>query len=305
MQKKFDMYEMVTKMITERLEAGVIPWKMPWKTGSCIPRNLVSKKMYRGFNFFYLLSFRFERPYFLTWNQVQELGGKVKKGSKTYPVIFWKMLESTTAGIKDPKKIPFLRYYSLFHVDDVEGIDPAKIPNDTAHQGEFDSIAACEEIIERWKDSPVIEHGHEFAAYYPALDKVKIPDMKNFFNAESYFSVLYHELIHSTGNRKRLNRHELFPDHSFASRDYSIEELVAELGASYLCAISGIQSETIDNSAAYIQGWLKKLKSDNKFFLQASTHAQRAADYILGEDYYSDEIVTFTETQKEPAVFEF
>ncbi len=111
--------------------------------------------------------------------------------------------------------------------------------------------------------------------------------------------------MHAVGNKKRLNRHELFPDHNFASRDYSKEELISELGASYLCAISGIESETIDNSAAYIQSWLKALKSDNKFFLQAATHAQRAADYILGEQSYSDEIITITEAEKEPAVIEF
>jgi antirestriction protein ArdC len=304
MKSKFDMYEMVTRLITERLEAGVIPWKMPWKTGSSNPRNLVSKKMYRGFNFFYLLSFRFERPYFLSWKQVQDLGGKVKKGSKTYPVIFWKMLDSNT---EENKKVPFLRYYSLFHVDDVEGIDPAKIPNDTAHQNDFEPIAACEEIIERWKDSPVIEQGHDYAAYVPATDKIKIPYPRHFFKAEFYFSTLYHEAIHSTSHRKRLNRQEQFQDHKFESHDYfySKEELVAELGASYLCAVSGIESETIDNSAAYIQSWLKALKSDNKFFLQAATHAQRAADYILGEQSYSDEIVTITEAEKEPAVIEF
>jgi antirestriction protein ArdC len=91
--KRFDIYETVTNLIVDRLEAGVVPWHMPWKTSSSIPRNLVSKKPYRGFNFWYLLSFGFERPYFLTFNQAKNLGASVKKGSKSHMVIFWKMFE--------------------------------------------------------------------------------------------------------------------------------------------------------------------------------------------------------------------
>ena len=295
------MYEMVTRLITERLEAGVIPWKMPWNGASAMPRNLVSKKMYRGFNFFYLLSFRFERPYFLTWKQVQDLGGKVKKGARTYPVVFWKMLDSETEN----KKIPFLRYYSLFHVDDVENLNPSVIPSYSQLSNEFDRIAACEEILYRWKDCPVIENNYEYAAYVPVSDKIRMPKFESFVKPEFYYATLFHEAIHSVGHRKRLNRHELFPDHKFGSQDYSKEELIAELGASYLCAITGIESETLDNHAAYIQNWLRNIKSDNKFFLTAATHAQRASDYILGEQSYSDEIVTITETEKEPAVIEF
>ena len=271
---------MVTNLIVERLEAGVIPWQMPWKSGGAIPRNLVSKKGYRGFNFWYLLSFGFERPFFLTFNQVKMLGGSVKKGSKSYQVVFWKLLDMENKdGTKE--QIPMLRYYRVFHIDDVEGIAEDKIPATGNHDHDFNPIEACEKLVTNWKDAPTIRYGQTRAAYAPYCDEILMPDPKTFFEDEKFYSVLFHEMTHSTGHRKRLNRHEKFKDHQFGSRDYSQEELVAEMGAAYLCGLCGIENKTIDNSAAYIQNWLGKLKSDNKFIIQVSSHAQKAVDYIL------------------------
>lgn len=277
---KFDIYEMVTNLIVDRLEAGVVPWQMPWKSNAGMPRNLVTKKPYRGFNFWYLLSFGFERPYFLTFNQVKELGGTVKKGAKSFQIVFWKMLDHLDADQK-LKKVPMLRYYRVFHIDQVEGIPENKLPDCSDHDHEFDPIAACDRLVENWTNVPVIETGKCHACYYPFADKVEMPSPRNFFQDEHYYSVLFHELVHSTGHRKRLDRHSRFPDHKFGSRDYSQEELVAEMGAAYLCGLCGIENSTIDNSAAYIQSWLKVLKSDNKFILQAASYAQRAVNYIL------------------------
>ena len=275
---KFDIYETVTNLIVERLEAGVVPWQMPWKTSSSIPRNLVSKKPYRGFNFWYLLSFGFERPYFLTFKQVQDLGASIKKGSKSFMVVFWKMVEYEKDG--ETEEIPMLRYYRVFHIDDVEGINPDKIPENVSHDHGFDPIASCEQLIEFWYDSPKIRLNRNKACYIPSLDEIYMPNPKSFVSSEAYFSTLYHEACHATGHKNRLNRHERFSNLNFKDR-YSIEELVAEMGAAYLCGICGIENVTIDNSAAYIQSWLKKLKSDNKFIVSASGLAQRAVDYIL------------------------
>jgi antirestriction protein ArdC len=247
---KFDIYEMVTNLIIQRLEAGVVPWHMPWKTTGAMPRNLASKKTYRGFNFWYLLSMGFERPFFLTFNQVQELGATVRKGCHSYQVVFWKMVESHD----DPtKKVPYLRYYRVFHVDDVEGIDPKKLPSYDNHDQDFDPIGTCDRLVQEWTDSPKIVQNAEYACYVPSIDTVKIPNPRRFFKAEQYYSTLYHELCHATGNARRLNRHSKFPNHHFGSADYSTEELVAEMGAAYLCGICGIENETIDNSAAYMQ----------------------------------------------------
>ena len=278
--KRFDIYETVTNLIVERLEAGVVPWQMPFKSAHGLPQNLVSKKPYRGFNFWYLLSFGFERPYFLTFNQIKDLGASVKKGSKSYMVIFWKMIEVEKDDEKD--EIPMLRYYRVFHIDDVEGLSKDKIPEVPTHENDFDPIALCDELIEFWHDSPTIRLNRNKACYIPSLDEIYMPNPKSFVSSEAYFSVLYHEAIHATGHRKRLNRHEKFSNLNFANKDfYSQEELVAEMGAAYLCGICGIENATIDNSAAYIQGWLKKLKSDKKFIVSASGLAQKAVDYIL------------------------
>ncbi len=277
--KRFDIYETVTNLIVERLEAGVVPWQMPFKSAHGFPRNLISKKPYRGFNFWYLLSFGFERPYFLTYNQVKTLGASVKKGSKSYMVIFWKMVEYKKGD--ETEEIPMLRYYRVFHIDDVEGLNENKIPEVPTHENDFDPIASCEQLIEFWHDSPIIRLNRNKSCYVPSLDEVFMPNPKSFVSSEAYFSTIYHELVHSTGHRKRLNRHEKFSNLNFGSKDYSIEELVAEMGAAYLCGICGIENSTIDSSAAYIQGWLKKLKNDKKFIVSSSGLAQKAVDYIL------------------------
>jgi len=277
--KNFDIYQMVTNLIVERLESGVVPWQMPWKAGG-MPRNGISRRPYSGFNFWYLLSFRFERPWFLTFNQVKELGGSIKKGSKSFLVVFWKLLDVTRDdGTMD--EVPMLRYYRVFHIDQVTGIPAEKLPKLENHDHDFDPIAACDELVERWTDSPAIEHGKAQACYIPSLDKVEMPSPRTFFVDEHYYSALFHELVHSTGHHSRLNRFGKLPNHNFGSRDYSQEELIAEMGASYLSGLTGIEQATLDNSAAYIQGWLKRLKSDRKFFVQAATQAQRAVDYIL------------------------
>ena len=277
--EKFDIYQTITNLIVERLESGVVPWHLPWKTSGGVPCNLISKKPYRSINFWYLLSFGFERPYFLTFNQVKELGGYVKKGSHSYLISFWKMLEVEKEGTLE--EVPYLRYYRVFHIDDVEGIPENKILENESFDHEFDAIATCDKLVEFWTDSPAIELGKQKACYIPGLDKVQMPNPRTFYRDEEYYSTLFHELVHSVGHPKRLNRHSKFPDHQFGSKDYSQEELVAEMGAAYLCGLCGIENATIDNSASYIQSWLKKLKDDNKFVIQAASHAQRAVDYIL------------------------
>ena len=286
MEKRFDIYEKVTDLICQKLEAGVVPWQMPFKTASSLPRNLVSKKVYRGFNFFYLLSFNFPRPWFLSWNQVQELGGHVRKGEKALLVVFWKMLDNASYNPTEPKgesrQIPFLRYYYVYNIDSVDGIDPARIPSNEAFDHEFDHIGACDELVERWTDSPRIENTHDKAAYAPLRDLVMMPSPRTFISDEMYYSVLFHEICHATGNASRTGRHARFPDHRFGSQDYSAEELVAEMGAAYLCALCGIENTaTLNNSAAYIQSWMREFRNNPKMIMQASTMAQAAVDYIL------------------------
>jgi antirestriction protein ArdC len=297
----FDVYEMVNQQIIDRLEAGVIPWRMPWKTAGSFPKNLFSKRAYRGFNFWYLWSLGFERPYFLTFNQVQEIGASIRKGAKSHVVVFWKMVDSRV----DPTtKIPYLRYYRVFHVDDLNNLNPKYLPLVTPHDHDFNPISECERVLAEWSDIPAIEYNKHQACYIPAFDKVEMPSPRNFYRDEQFYSVLFHELTHATGHARRLNRHSKFPNQRFGSADYSQEELVAEMGASYLCAHCGIENVTIDNSAAYIENWLSVLKNDRKFFLQACSYAQYASDYILGvKPADNSEAIVAADQEPEPATF--
>ena len=281
MNSSFDIYEMVTNLIIERLEKGVIPWQMPWKAETGLPQNMVYRKTYRGFNFWLLLTVidQYGSPFFLTFKQVKELGGHVLKGEKGFPVVFWKILEKEE---KDGNidQIPFLRYYTVFNLKQTEGINESKIPSTEAYDHDFDPIGQAEQLIKYWSDCPEIKLDQSHAFYSPSSDFIGMPSPRTFFKDEQFYSVLYHESVHATGHINRTGRHEKLPDHKFGSQDYSQEELVAELGAAYLCHITGIQNATIDNSAAYIKSWIGKFKEDKKILLTASSQAQKAVDYI-------------------------
>lgn len=281
MNSSSDIYEMVTNLIIERLEKGVIPWQMPWKTETGLPQNMVYRKVYRGFNFWLLLTVadKFGSPFFLTFNQVKELGGHVLKGEKGFPVVFWKILEKEE---KDGNidQVPFLRYYTVFNLKQTDGIDESKIPSSEAYDHDFDPIAQAEQLIECWSDCPEIRLDQSHAFYSPSEDYIGMPNPRTFFHDEQFYLTLYHECCHCTGYISRTGRHEKLLNHKFGFPD--MEELVAEMGAAYLCYITGIQNNaTIDNSAAYIKSWIGKFKEDKKMILTASSMAQKAVDYIL------------------------
>lgn len=276
MSKK--VYEIITERIQEQLKNGVIPWRRPWVTTP--PVNWATGRPYNGVNVFIL-----GEGEFATFRQIQQAGGKVKKGAKAYPVVFWKFVEvekSTTDAAGHEKievvKVPFLRYYSVFKISEqTEGLElrHTKPPR----QGQENVIPRCEAVIDNYKDRPIIQAGEE-AAYRPNSDVITIPERNRFYTAEGYYSTLFHELIHSTGHPTRLNR-DLSTRHN--SAQYSREELVASLGAAFLCSVAGIiNASLIENEAAYINGWLSFLRDDSKAFVWAAGRAQKAADYICG-----------------------
>lgn len=272
---------MITNIIIEKLEEGVIPWQMPW-TIDDIPRNLISNKPYRGINMMLLYhhSQFFNSPFFLTFKQIQQLNGKIIKGSKSFPIVFWKLKKYQDSQTEEKFTIPILKYYRVFNLSQVEGINPDKIPEIETNTHEFTPIEKAEQLVEFWVDSPNIKLGEPKAYYSPGFDYIGMPDQKYFHSDEEYYSTLFHELIHSTGHKSRLNRFTKNHNHTFGSDDYSKEELIAEIGSSFLCGVCDISHRTIDNSAAYINGWLRKLKNDKKLIIQASGKAQKAADYI-------------------------
>jgi antirestriction protein ArdC len=281
MKEKFDIYSMINNKIIERLENGVVPWNKPWDATTDTPINLISKKPYKGVNF-WMLNMLHDQPYYLSYNQLTQQGGTLKKGAERIQVVFWKMkiYENTDdQGEVSQKKIPVLLYYTVYNVKDIEGL-PEKLFPAEPEKREFKPIQACKNIVENWEHRPVVKHGGAGAYYTPGLDYVQMPQPQNFRSGEEYYSTLFHELVHSTGHHSRLDRHRIFKNHNFGSKDYSQEELVAEMGASYLCGITGIENKTINNSAAYIKSWLKRLQDDKKLFFNAASMAQKAVDYM-------------------------
>jgi antirestriction protein ArdC len=272
-----NMYEVINNMIMDKLQNGKMPWKQTW---NCFgpARNYVSKKPYRGINTLILNNTHYEYPLFLTFLQVKELGGYIKKESNSIEVIYWKTLEFEND--EKIKCIPFLRYYNVFNIDCVEGVK-LKLPTMYVN----DPIESCETIINDMPSKPVIEHGGHQPYYNWREDKVKVPCRENFILSDEYYATLFHELAHSTGHESRLNREECMKPTVYGSRDYCKEELVAEIATCLLCGECGISNNTIDNSAAYIQSWLERLthmlREDNKMFVKTSALAQKAADYIL------------------------
>jgi antirestriction protein ArdC len=276
------VYEIITNIILTKLEEGTIPWQRPWNTRESMPRNLVSKKEYQGINAFILGCQHYSSPYWLTFKQCKDLGGSIRKGEQGTPVVYWNWLEIEEDGEME-RKVPFMRYYTVFNVAQCENIPADKMPTTTeATTTHIDKIMQCEGIVENWKDKPEIRHGKQQACYIPFSDLVNMPMFETFINSEEYYSTLFHELTHSTGHEKRLNRQGITEIAPFGTPLYSKEELVAEMGAAFLCGFTGIEYATIDNSAAYIQGWLKKLKDDKKLVIIAATQAQKAVNYILG-----------------------
>jgi antirestriction protein ArdC len=271
------VYEIITEKVVESLKKGVVPWNQPWRvTGH---RNMISKKGYRGINPFLLDLKGYKSPFWMTFNQAKGLGGTVKKGEKGTMVVFWKMLKKADAnGVE--KNIPLLRYYTVFNLEQTEGIDPKNIPADEkrAHA----PIADAEKVVAEFADKPPVSHGGDRACYAPLSDKIEMPHPENFKTGEGYYRTLFHEFGHSTGHAKRLAR----KDHTAfwgGKEEYAKEELVAEMTSAFLAGECQF-TETVNNedTVAYIGNWLKALNNDPTMVVSAAGQAQKAADYIRG-----------------------
>jgi antirestriction protein ArdC len=288
--KMASVFEIITGKILSHLDNGVIPWRKPWSGKAGIPRNLVTGKPYKGINLFLLMSECYSSPCWLTFKQVQDKGGSIKKGEKSSLVIFWKFLEieEVNKETSDPekKKIPMLRYYRIFNVLQTEGM---VYPQPLVSINSLDPIAQAEALVEAYKDKPEIKHGFTKACYRPSEDLIKMPLLNSFISQEEYYSTLFHECVHSTGSEKRLDRSTLTESQGFGSESYAQEELVAEMGAAYLCGISGISQATIENSASYIKGWRDTIAKDPKLVIIAAAQAQKAVSWITGESLIEEE----------------
>jgi len=272
-------YELITNKIIEKMKTGQVPWRKPWKFQP--PRNLVSKRSYHGINLLLLTLNEYESPYYVTFHQAKQLGGSIRKGEHGTPIVFWKLLKTlNNDSVKEEEKtkvIPYLQYSTVFNLCQTEGIES---PNDAPST--LAPLAVCEEIIAGFIDKPQTIHTLLPKAYYqPEADMIHMPSKTSFVSSEAYYSTLFHEYVHATGHEKRLNRHaQENTNFDFGSKDYSREELVAELGSAFLCAEAQIDNSVIDNNTAYLNSWLKALQDDKKLIIVASAKAGKAVDYI-------------------------
>ena len=274
-----DIYSEITTRIIAQMEEGVIPWQKPWvANGKAISRS--TGKPYSLLNQMLL-----GRPgEYLTFKQCQEAGGKVKKGEKASMVVFWKFIEQEDEETGEKREVPFLRYYNVFHIDQCEGIT-AKHTTETAFPDGAATLEAAQEIIYDYLGREGVKLSHEEgdrAFYRPATDEVVLPIRKQFISTAEYYSTVFHELTHSTGHPKRLNR--LSKPSFFGTEDYSKEELVAEIGAAALVNHVGLEtSSSLRNNAAYLQNWLKVLRDDKRFIVSAAGRAEKAVNLILNQ----------------------
>ncbi len=275
-----DVYAIITEKIMEKLEQGTVPWRKPW-TDAGIPTNLVSKRPYRGINLMLLAMAGYEYNVFLTSKQLKEIGGSIKSDEKPHLVVYYNYSDKEHEPDEEdtePKKRAILRYYTVFNIAQCENIPENLIPT---FSRDIKPIVACEKIVEGMPHKPKLQHKEQRAYYDPLKDYVNMPKIQSFESSDAYYSTLFHELVHSTGHHSRLNRQGLIEMSEFGAEAYSQEELVAEIGSCFLQSYVGIQEE-FEQSTAYIQGWLEKLKNDRRFIFMASTAAQKAVDYILG-----------------------
>ena len=263
------VYEIVTDKIIKELENGTVPWHKPWN--GAISRS--TGKEYRGINRLLL-----DAGEYATYKQIEAEGGQVKKGSKGHLVTFWKMNKFEEESGEE-KTIPMLRYYTVFEIgSQVDGLE-YKYYNP---KGNFIPEAQAENIIENWAKVVPINYGGSQAYYSPSSDEITLPEKEKFLSTEEYYSTAYHEAIHSTGHDSRLKRFSSNSIASFGSETYSKEELVAEIGAAYLCNIAGVETvDTLKNNASYIQSWLNVLKNDKRMIISAASQSEKAVQLIM------------------------
>jgi len=279
-----DIYQRITDKIVTALENGTPPWVAPWQDHTAMPSNLATGKPYRGINILMLHMEALDRGYpdsrWLTLKQANELGGRVRKGEHGAAIVFFKLKEVDDSddnihGFDDPppkKVIPMLRQYIVFNASQVEGLPERYEQRETPA---WQPIGAAEELL--YLSGATIRHGGNRAFYSPNDDLIQMPPPAWFPEVERYYGVALHELTHWTGHPSRLNR-QLGRLHGIDA--YAFEELIAEMGAAFLCAHCGLPARL--EHASYIDHWLDALKRDKRLIFVAAAAAQKAADYVIG-----------------------
>ncbi len=277
----FDLYQQITDRIIAELEKGTVPWHKPWNCSSgAISR--ATGKPYSVLNQLLLP----QAGEYVTFGQAIEDGHPVEKGEKASMVYFFKSIDAEDKETGEKRQIPLLRYYSVFHISQCPGMKPrfaSSIPVHSDLQPDKRADQILQEYIDR--SGVTLKKQQSDRAYYsPVLDTIVVPEINQFTDVSEFYSTAYHEAVHSTGHTSRLNR--ITDVANFGSESYSAEECIAELGASYLVNVAGLETtSTFKNSAAYIKGWLSRLKDDKRFIVRAAGKAEKAVCLILGNDH--------------------
>ena len=279
-KQKRDLYQEVTDKIIAQLEKGSAPWLKPWADDSAqalvgFPHNASSARSYSGVNVLLLwmaeMENNFKASSWLTFKQAKELGGNVIKGQKGSMITYWSTFKKENS-LGEKEEIPFLKSYTVFNIEQCENLNTDKLKTVKAYQ-QPEGFAHVQEFIDATGAN--ITHGGNKAFFAPGPDKIAMPHPEQFNDLENYYATLLHELTHWSGSKKRLNREM---GKRFGDNAYDAEELIAEMGAAFLCAQHGLTGEL--QHADYIQTWLKVLKEDKRAIFTAASKATKAAEYL-------------------------
>ncbi|WP_131525990.1 ArdC family protein [Shewanella oncorhynchi] len=277
--KKVDMYQVVTAQIIAALDKGVKPWVCPWQRnsiGAGLPINFDTKKAYSGINVLLLWAAAFDAGFssnqFLTYNQANNLGGQVRKGEKGTSIIFYKSWEKENEQ-GEKEVIPMLKSFTVFNVEQIDGLNVEEVKGFNVNNS-FDAIDHVESFINK-TGANIVEQGDK-AFFRPSTDNIVLPTRERFSNSLDFYCTALHELTHWTGAKSRLDR---IKGSRFGSDDYAFEELIAELGASFLMAELNISGDVQHES--YIASWLTQLKNDKRYIFKAASAASKAHQYLI------------------------
>jgi antirestriction protein ArdC len=273
-----DLYQTVTDRLIAQLETGTLPWARGWSAGTSLPMNAISNRPYSGINvlLFWLSANKgYTSPRYLTFKQASEAGGHVRKGEHGERIYYFKQLSIRDKATDEERTIPMLREYTVFNVAQCDGLPPHIVLGPGDHKANPDTRETLADTFIQATGADFRE-GAGRPCYVPSQDFITVPTFADFHSKPEYYCAAFHELIHWTGHKSRLDR-DL--KSRFAEAEYAAEELVAELGAAFLCAEFGFDNSH-DNSAAYLASWLKVLKSDKRAIFTAASKAQQAADHL-------------------------
>ncbi|HYG40078.1 MAG TPA: zincin-like metallopeptidase domain-containing protein [Cytophagales bacterium] len=274
-QKSKNVYEIVSEHITSILSSGIIPWRMPWSDGR-VPTNLITRNPYRGINVFLLAAQYYRCNLFLSEAQLINVGGEPGELNAPTIAVHWEWVDKQ-AKEGEPKpesKYPLLRYHKVYNVEDCDGINHDMLPGYDRPSKPFE---AAREIIKNMPDAPKIEYYKTAASYVSNSDIVFMPNSEEYGAKELYYYDLFKLLVHSTAHEKRLNRKQA----EDTGAHFTIDTLIVDMAAHYLCYHSGMNKVPLMNNLQYIHGWIEAFSKNSRMVVSAAVHAQKAVDYIL------------------------